>query len=340
MTKEQKLLSVKRKTITKKELADLARVDTDAELFRWISEAEAENLLSPIKNSGTDGNRIHPIYMKYRIIKPEAGPAAAREIALLHPMLLENGYLRKKPDAYQTYRDAIQKLNAYLFKGLPSVPVSKKERSFEIFREEKQLEDRPLRNLLDRLGMTAEVLRYYETPEYDFDRYIAPEQKDCLTLLICENKDIWFNIRRRMAEDGAREIFGERIDGVVYGSGNKISQVRALEVSTGYLGVKEVSYLYWGDIDRAGLNIYLSVKKGNPGLRIQPFVPAYLEMLKLIRGRPVPDSDDNRGQIGEYLGLSQHFPTEAWAEIAALIQANKRVPQEVITYEHLLTYMR
>jgi hypothetical protein len=63
-------------------------------------------------------------------------------------------------------------------------------------------------------------------------------------------------------------------------------------------------------------------------------------MLKLIRGRPVPDSDDNRGQIGEYLWLSQHFPTEAWAEIAALIQANKRVPQEVITYEHLLTYMR
>ncbi len=340
MKKITRLQSVKRKTITKNELAKLACVATDAELFRWISEAEADNLLSPIKNSGTDGNRIHPIYMKYRIMQQEVDPTATSEIALLHPLLLASGYLRKKPDAYRTHRDAIQKLNAYLFKGMPSVPVSKKERSFEIFGEEKQLEDRSIRNLLDRLGLNAEVLRYYETPEYDFDRYIAPEKKDCLTLLICENKDIWFNIRRRMAEDGAREIFGTRIDGVVYGGGNRISQVRALMASTGYLGVKEVSYLYWGDIDRAGLNIFLSVKKGNPELRIQPFVHAYLEMLKLIRGRAIPDSDDKRGQIRDYRELSEHFPVEAWAEIAALIQANKRVPQEVVTYEHLLTYMR
>ena len=82
-------------------------VDTDAELYKWISEAEAENLLSPIKASGTDGNRVHPIYMKYRIIKEEADPTVAGEIALLHPLLRASGYLRKKPNAYQANKDTM-----------------------------------------------------------------------------------------------------------------------------------------------------------------------------------------------------------------------------------------
>lgn len=49
-------------------------------------------------------------------------------------------------------------------------------------------------------------------------------KKEQYGLLICENKDIWFNIRRCMFENNYKSLFGMHIDGVVYGDGNKVSQ--------------------------------------------------------------------------------------------------------------------
>ncbi len=339
MSIETKLKKWKKKTISKSELERLLQTNSDAELYDLVSNATAEGMLSPVKASGTNGNHTYPIYLKYRITLDQDYSEVLAEIMMLHPLICKSGYLQSKPELYLQYRGQLQKLNRYLFKAHSFVPVSKKERSFEIFDEEKQMEDSSFRSLLDHLGLTADTLCYYDTPEYCFNDYI-PERKAMMTLLICENKDIWFNIRRRMYEDSARSAFGAHIDGVVYGSGNRVSEKGALSEYTRFMGADKVNYLYWGDIDRAGLNIYQSLKKNNPDLSIQLFVPAYEEMLSLAEARNIPDSMDHRERVGDYGSIYELFSGKLKDRLSVYIENNKRIPQEIISYERLLEVMR
>ncbi|MCR5295666.1 MAG: hypothetical protein K6E30_10955 [Lachnospiraceae bacterium] len=329
----------KRKTISKSELEDLLHCSSDAELYRLVSEAVLAGAIAPVKASGTNGNRVYPIYLKYRLTVIEDYSEALSEIAMLHPDISRSGYLQSKPALYLQYREALQKLNRFLFKAGSPVPIARKERSFDLFGEEKALEDGSFLSLLEHLGLTAERLCYYDTPEYCFNDYI-PVRKEAMTLLICENKDIWFNIRRRMYEDGASMIFGQVLDGVVYGSGGKVSKKGALSAYTRFLGAGHVRYLYWGDIDRAGLTIYQSLRRGNPELDLSLFKQAYEEMLRLSAGRAIPDSRDQREARGDYTELFALFSGELREILIASIEANKRIPQEIINYETLLEIMR
>jgi len=338
-TIEAKLKVWNKKTISKAELEKLLHTDSDAGLWPLVSDMITDGYLSPIKASGTNGNRLYPLYLKYRIEVREDYSEALAEIAMLHPMLLQNGYLYTKPDLYLRYQKQIQMMNSYLFDGKFSVPVSKKERSFDIFHEEKQLDNNTFRLFLDRLGLTPETLGYYETPEYCFNDFIH-QKKTQMTLLICENKDMWFNIRRRMFEDSAGQIFQTKIDGVIYGCGNKISEAGALSEYTRFMRIEKVQYLYWGDIDRAGLDIYMSLIRNNADLDIRLFVPAYEEMLRLAEDRTIPYSEDHREKHSDYESIYKLFNEGTKNKLAGYLEANKRIPQEIINYEMLMRVMR
>lgn len=329
-----------KKTISKTDLEKLFSASSDEKLFGIISALSEQSILSPIQSSQTNGNRVYPIYLKYKISLPkETYEAELAEIGTLHPLLLNNGYLKSKPEEYQKHRAFLQMLDRYLFnRSKNEIAISRKERSFEIFDQEKVLDDPAFCALLERIGITASVLAFYDTPEYCFNDYI-PEKKAQMTLLICENKDVWFNIRRMMFENGARNIFGTPIDGVIYGCGNKISGANALSTYTQFVG-SAVNYLYWGDIDRAGLNIYWSAVRANPEINIQLFVPAYEEMLRLAQNKRIPDSDDRRGMIDDYSTIYAKIDPCFRSFMKQSIEDNKRIPQEIISYAFLKDNMR
>jgi len=182
-----------KKTISKTELEKLFAVSSEKELFEIISTLSEQKILTPIKNAKTNGNRVYPIYLKYKVLVPlDTYDAELEEIKVLHPMLLNNGYLQAKPEEYKKYRNLIQRLDRYLFScRVDDVSISRKERSFEIFDEEKVLDDKTFCCLLERIGITSSILGFYDTPEYCFNDFI-PKKTDHMTLLICENKDIWF----------------------------------------------------------------------------------------------------------------------------------------------------
>ena len=161
-----------------------------------------------------------------------------------------------------------------------------------------------------------------------------------MTLLICENKDIWFNLRRMMFEEGARVLFDTHIDGVIYGCGNRVSEKNALTAYTQFMGNAAVKYLYWGDIDRAGLNIFLSLKRSNPELSIDLFVPAYEQMLRLATGRNMPNSVDLRERMDDYSQLYLLISDPLQEPFREAIMQNKRIPQEIISYKYLKEHMR
>ena len=333
MKVENILLEYKKKTITKIELENLTNLHSDECLYTFIKEAVDNCLLSPILSSKTNGNSRFPIYLKYRVFLPtNYDNDSLNQIKQLHPILQRGTYLQDKPEIFEKYKNNLLLINQYLFSA-PDIKesVSRKERSFEIFEEEKVLDDRAFCALLEKFGLTSDILAFYDTPEFCFNDYI-PTKKPYMTLLICENKDIWFNIRRMMFENHATEIFNIPIDGVIYGCGNRVCEKEYLTSYSRFFGASGIRYLYWGDIDREGFNIYLRLVENNISLNITLFVNGYQKMLELATGRRIPNSSDNRERIGNYEKIYNLFCKSDCLDIRAYIEQNKRLPQEIVSY--------
>ena len=320
-----------KKTIEKSDLENLFDTRSDEELFNLI--CDNRELLKPIVGSKTNGNRKYPIYMKYRVLLPEElQDDYSDEIRKLHPMLQANGWLITHQLEYNKYTSQLNQINAYLFSCKSNdEPISRKERSFSIFSEEKMLDDGGIRALLSQLDLDEQKLAFYDTPEYCLNDFI-PERKDNMTLLICENKDIWFNVRRLMFEDDKRNFFGTTIEGVVLGSGNRVCEKKCLSTYTDFLKAKKVNYLYWGDIDREGLDIYLRLKRDNPELLIELFMPGYEMMLSLSKATKLPNSLDHREHKNTYEEIYSLFEIDKADLLREYINQNKRLPQEIISY--------
>lgn len=332
MRLDEKLKKFKKKTITKSELEKLINM-TDLESVYSIIQ-ENSDILIPITSSKTNGNRRFPIYLKYRIvIQQEDNENTLTAIRGLHPRLLKGGWLVSHPTEYIKYQMVIDKVNEYLFQGKNAEFISRKERSFYLFSEEKLLDNTDIKSLLKQMNLTNEDLQMYDTPGYCFNDYI-PTKKDRLVLLICENKDIWFNIRRLMFEDGKFIFFNTAIDGVVYGCGNDVTTSNGLSEYARFMK-SDVKFLYWGDIDRAGLDIFLRAQKANPLIALELFLPGYEKMIDLAIGRNIPDSEDDRTINADFDSVYGWFADEYAKKMRLYIENHKRLPQEIISYEVL-----
>ena len=324
-----------RKKVT---LEELSRICSDyGQLAEQIEELVKQGVLIPVKSSKTNGNLKTPLYMKYKICMEDTVQIQPDEIYALHPRLSANGYLLRNRLQYASNRDFLQRLSDWLTHNENSAMMSRRERSFVIFGDEKEL-DRHLR-LLECMGITGDILNFYETPEQCFSDYI-PVRKNHMTLLICENKDIWFNIRRLMYESGACFLFESQIDGVIFGQGNDITGKGKFNSYAKYLGADELNFLYCGDIDRAGFDIFLRLCKTAEGLHIRLFTPAYKKMLELSRDIQLPDSGDGRFIIPEISGILPLFRACEQEQITRILKDNKRLPQEILSYPVLADNMR
>nr|WP_297706352.1 Wadjet anti-phage system protein JetD domain-containing protein [uncultured Butyrivibrio sp.] len=338
MNIKEKLLGYGKKTITLEDIKNIMKISLmdEQSAYEQISEMIMEEIIEPVKSSGKNGNISYPLYKKYRIlIKEEGDKETIGEIKRLHPLLLRSGYLSANPMEFQRNRVVIEGLSAFLFVDKDEIFVSRKERSFEIFGQEKTLDDSMVKALLRKLQITESELRFYDTPEYCFHDYI-PVRKDHMMLLICENKDIWFNIRRRMFEDGVRSLFGIAIDGVVYGEGNKVSdRTGALEEYVKFMGESDVKFLYWGDIDREGFDIFRRTKDANDRLDISLFVPGYKKMIERAKNIELEDSPSSKKQGMRFDDLINDFSDDERNFLTDIFENNKLIPQEIISYKYL-----
>lgn len=324
-----------RKRITLEELSQLCH--DHEQLAKQITELANQGILVPIKSSKTNGNLKTPLYMRYTICIKQTVQISSEEIDSLHPRLTANRYLLRHRMQFENNKAFLCRLSEWLTDHKGSDVMSRRERSFSIFGDEKELDNHL--KLLECMGISGEMLGFYETPEQCFSDYI-PVRKNKMTLLICENKDIWFNIRRLMYECGACSLFGTKLDGVIFGQGNDITGKEKFSSYAHYLGADEVSFLYCGDIDRAGFDIYLRLCKAAKDLHIELFLPAYQKILELSRRISLPDSSDGRciiPEIGEILPL---FTSDEQKQITQILQDNKRLPQEILSYPVLADNMR
>lgn len=322
-----KLNKFKKKRVTLEEL--LSAEISEQEILSFVTEGK----LVPMKSSGTNGNLRNPLYKKYSIVtEKEDHSATISEIKKLHPKLVANGYLLRKPEAFEKNQAELTAISRFLQDNSEKCYISRRERSFQLFGEEKYLDNNI--SLMQSIGLTENDLKFYTTPEQCFSDYI-PQRKENMTLLICENKDIWFNIRRLMAEESYSEFFGVHIDGVIYGQGNDVTGKGKFSSYARFLNSGKLSLLYCGDIDRAGFDIFYRLCKEATEFNIELFAPIYKKMLELADVSSLPESDDKRGKDIETDGLHELFSDEEIDKINDVLSSDKRLPQEIINYEVL-----
>lgn len=319
-----KLLQFKNKTVTLDELK--IKGITESEIQNYVNEGG----LIPIKKSGTNGNLINPLYKKYRIVSPEKDYSdTLKTIKSLHPKLIENGYLLKKPDIFTKNCKGLFTISKFLHSSSSLSFISRRERSFQIFGDEKYLDNNL--SLMQKVGLTSEDLKYYTTPEQCFSDYI-PIRKEKMTLLICENKDIWFNLRRLMSEYNIYSFFGVKLDGVIFGQGNDITGKGKFTSYARFLSTGKIHFLYCGDIDKAGFDIFFRLCNEASELDIKLFIPVYQKMLELADISNLPESDDKRDINVETKNLIPLFSKKDMNKINEILNAGKRLPQEIINY--------
>ncbi|HBG55186.1 MAG TPA: hypothetical protein DDW99_02885 [Ruminococcaceae bacterium] len=325
-----------KKTFLKlEELRELLCPDDYDSFYSTMAALQEAGALRPVGSAHDTNGMLPPLRLKYRVLREkEDDTAEIREIRLLAPGLNISGYL-EHPALYRKHRDILLPFSEYLKTRRTELkfPMSVNERSFSIWRQEKLLSCAACRSVLRYNGWEGK-LNAYATPEPFFDYLCGGGPIG--TLLVLENKDTWYTLRRLLMNHlYRRNLFGVRLDGVVLGEGNKAARPHALEEYASFLPGPAPRFYYFGDLDYTGIQIYQSVVDANPGLEIRLFASAYRAML--IRSRQagteaVTTSQSKPAGLVAFLSL---FDAEESEQIKRLLESGRFLPQEILTCPYL-----
>ena len=264
------------------------------------------------------------------------------QIIGLDPRLWLNGWLLGYPAAMELYGREIRALDAALAHphGLGAGDLTCRELSYRIFGDEKFLEiGGDGRKLLDRMGVW-ELFKFKNPVRPELQIY-APARRDRMTVVVSENLDPWVAMRDALYREGRRLILGTRVHAVIFGDGTRVSDGRKLIDAVDSLGAEEVELLYWGDIDRAGVQLMSKVAAQLKGqIEVRPFLPAYRLMLERARMRfEDPALNEAAGQAripADGLSLiTSELPADLAAYATAAVGQDRLIPQEILTQHDL-----
>ncbi|WP_288735654.1 hypothetical protein [uncultured Enorma sp.] len=258
----------------------------------------------------------------------------------LDPRLWINGWLLSTPSAYTAFERELRALSAAI-DGEPTIgdgTLTRRELSYRIFGNEKFLAIEGEGTKLFRLMGVANLLRCKQTPKVEVVYYV-PKPKKHLKLVVSENLDPWSNVRDALYLHGRKRILGKRVHGAIFGNGHLVRSASKLRDCLESLGAEQVTLRYWGDLDRAGLDLLASLVEltdGREDVTVEPFVPAYRLMLaRAMKRRPNPLDNEAVDQHVPYepgLALLRPYLADDQARyLEALLEADRLIPQEIVT---------
>ncbi len=270
----------------------------------------------------------------------EAEAEVRAKIVSLDQRFWLNGWLLSHPGAYTLYEKEICGLNDALKDGMLPGDITRRQLAYQMGGDEKFFEyGSDGFRLLRAMGM-EDVIRHRPMPKADI-LYHAPRRRKHMRVLVTENLDPWLDVRDLMYEDGRSVILGERIHAVVLGGGMPVLEHNRLALLLDSLGADTIEVLYWGDIDRAGLDIYAKLDDLlDSKYNLQPFTAGYQLMCDRAMERfPDPCDNEQTGQINIEVGdcglLTSGLTPEAADYARAVIENCGLVPQEILTKRDL-----
>lgn len=299
--------------------------------------AKAERPKPPARRDARTLSRLDTVRKQTRELDD-----VRRKIIDLDPRLWINGWLLSTPDAYTLYERELRALDAAIAgrPGLGDGTLSLRELSYRVFGDEKFLAlESEGRKLLHLMGL-SDIVTSRPQVKLELLHHI-PRRHRHMRLVVSENLDPWVNMRNAMYADGRKRILGERVHGVVFGNGYLVDDPHKLPDLVAALDAEDVTVLYWGDIDRAGLSILAKLSDMADGrFAVEPFVPAYRLMLRRAMDRfddPLDNEPTDQGtvQVRGLDLLEGSLKKREAAYLRDVIDGARLIPQEILTAEDL-----
>lgn len=251
-----------------------------------------------------------------------------------------NGWLLSHPGAYTLFERQLTAINDALVNGALPGDITRRQLAYQMGGDEKFFEyGSDGHKLLRAMGM-EDVIRHRPMPKPDL-LYHAPRRRKHMRVLVTENLDPWLDVHDLMYEEGRTTILGERIHAVVLGGGTPILEHNRLALLLDTLGADSVEVLYWGDIDRAGIDIMVRLRDVlGEHYPFAPFAPAYQLMIDKAMER-YPDPADNEQTCQVNLGMPdmslmcEGLTDEATAYARSVVEGCRLIPQEILTRRDL-----
>lgn len=303
------------------------------EQYAYIIKLVDEGKIKPVRTAGKNGKKP-ALYLEYWLLE-EAKDYLELKQELLYKLApqIDITYYMHNLAAYAKERQDVLQLSSFLQNSetLLTMEASYNERSFQIWGREKFLLKGEGKRILKHCGLSLEYLHCYSTCE-PF-AYFALTRQTPQKILIIENKDTFFSMRRHLLA-GNELLFGEQISTLIYGAGKRvISCFQEFAVSAEpYMLDAANELLYFGDLDYEGLGIYETLAEGfaEQG-SIKPFIPAYLAMLQKSKGYhklPTTKEEQNRNLQGSFFN---YFSAEVRKEMQNILRHDLYIPQEILT---------
>ncbi len=300
--------------------------------YQYVMKLIECGQIKALKSSPGNGKKP-ALHTQYWLIEAEPDYSAWKDELLYRtdPHIHVDYYLHHL-DVYDQDRQYVQRLSQYLQRkgGFPDSLVSANERSFEIWGEEKFLTGGAGRRILSRCKIEEPALNTYSTAE-PF-AYFASHRDTPQKMLILENKDPFFGMRKYMLE-GHKLIFREEIGTLIYGAGKRVvSSFREFETSAEpYMKAAGNELLYFGDLDYEGILIYETLADAFSGTgNIRPFLPAYIAMLekgRLARTLPAAKEHQNQNNNGIFFSF---FDGDTVNRMKSVLESGRYIPQEIL----------
>lgn len=306
------------------EYADRGRVGLAEHLHTLAAEGA---LRLPAQRSTTTWDRsVQPPLPSWVELAPAGAPAEAidhRMIAWPPELARLVDEPRLRPELLGEFM-AIQRFLAA--SGRTREPVPARERSVELFGDEKRLDVFMTSLVARRVGVTLELLRAFAVPvPIVWEAGPAAAEARATSLLVLENLHTYDSFRRWNARSGAYLA-------IVYGGGKAFAgMLDDLTRIAVELGATEVDY--FGDLDVEGLRIPAAAAHvlDARGLPLRPALPWYDALLArgdASHARASEPLDDRR--------ILAWLPERLCEPVEALLVAGRRLPQELVGWELLV----
>ena len=305
------------------------------EFAQAVEELLSEGAISPIKARGQNG-RVPELYNWYRIevSTPEMDEELKKELlASYHPQL-NLAYYHQHPEEYKSDKPYLKILDKFFRKSGDRKEIRVRERSFQLFSDEKFLTSSLGQQLLSRVSLNLSDLNC-SSPAEPFFYYYQETNPPVENILIIENKDTFFSLKQLLRE-GVTGWDGLSYSLLIYGEGKKIQRSFSYLEELNYYStsLEELNIYYFGDLDPEGIFIWHKLRI-NYEVEIKPAQYFYRQLINhYLDQAPRLEKEHNFNQqaIEEFL---HYFSKPVGEKIESLLASERYIPQEGLNYQLL-----
>lgn len=322
------LKECRKKTITLDELTALFGGEAVySEFAAAVTEFIDSNILVPVKSAGYT-SRTPRLPCKYKfnsgVMREEYKCDLERMALILHKKINLEYYFSQPQSVWEADKENILKLDRYLIiNGLPEYPTATPERSYQIFGDEKVIDEKQGKRLLQRVRLYEEMkisngvdpaMFFINANKFNLSQPIHKH-------LIIENRTPFYLL--------SEVLHGSELTSLIYGAGFNILSSIAIFENQIDLPASSHQYFYFGDLDYTGISIwhYLAEK-----VNVKPALFFYKALLEREAACGKEYQVPNFNALNHFL---QYFERTDQDNIQFILENGKYYPQEALAKQDI-----